>query len=331
MYRQLVVVSMIGLALVGTAHALDEVPPVAGQSWPSAPAEGTPPEKAKGHGSISIAYLGSYSDGFHLVSKNTVPIATVHSRGIALDVDYHVSDDWSVYFGIPYIDNKFVRGAPHCPTSAPPQCAHAPVLNPPHPESRFIDDGRYHGAWQDFHLGAAWHTQLGAYQITPSLTAIIPSHDYVFFDNAAVGQRLRQLQLGATLAHQFDFSNLYYKLGYAHVFSQRVLGHDTGYQRFDAELGYFVNDKLSLRTFSTGRLGYGYAALDLLARTEGQTNDYWYHHDQLAKHSYFSAGFGFDYALNNRYVLTMGLQREVWGETVFDFKYALETRLTRQF
>ena len=71
------------------------------------------------------------------------------------------------------------------------------------------------------------------------LTATIPSHDYVFFDNAAVGQRLHQLLAAVTLAHQFEFSNLYYKLGYGYAFSEQVLGEDTGYQRFDGELGYF--------------------------------------------------------------------------------------------
>jgi hypothetical protein len=288
-------------------------------------------ETAKGHGSVSIAYLNTYSNGFQINTNTTKPLATVRSRGIALDVDYNVTDDLSVHLGIPYIDNRFVKGIPHCPTTAPPQCAGLPALNPQHPESQFLDDGKYHGTWQDFNLGAAWHTHIGNYYITPSITAVIPSHDYTFFANAAVGQRLRQLELAATLAHQFDFSNIYYKLGYAYVLSQRILGHDTGYQRFDAELGYFVNEKLSVRTFTTGRLGDGLAALDLLALTDGQTNAYWYHHDQLAKHSYFGAGLGFDYALGKRYTLTTGIQREVWGETVFNFKYALEMRLTRSF
>jgi len=296
----------------------------------TSPGEATQ-ESARGHGSVSIAYLSTYSNGFQIDSNTEAPLATVHSRGVAFDVDYNVSDDWSVHVGIPYIDNRFVSGSPHCPTMAPPQCASQPVLNPQHPESAFIDDGRYHGTWQDFNIGAAWHAHVGNYYITPSVTAIIPSHDYVFFDNAAVGQRLRQLQVGATLAHQFDFSNIYYKLGYAYVFSQHVLGVNTGYQRYDAELGWFVNDKFSVRGFLSGRAGFGMSARELLPLTAGQTNDVWYHHDQLAQHSYRGVGVGFDYDIGNRYTLTMGVQHEIWGSTVFDFKYALETRLTRSF
>jgi hypothetical protein len=282
-------------------------------------------ETMAGHGSIAIAYLNSYVNGFWLDSNTKLPNGAIRSRGVALQLEYFVADAWSVYVGIPYFSNRYDGAQPHCPTTAPPQCAGIPPLNPQHPESRFIDDGRYHGAWQDFTLGAAWHTHIGEYFVTPALTATIPSHDYVFFDNAAVGQRLRQLLLSATLEHQFEFSNFFYRLGYGYAFSQKVSGHDTGYQRFDGELGYFVNERLQVRTFLTGRVGNGYSAKDLLPLTNGFSNDYWYHHDQLSKHTYFGAGLG------NRYALGAGIQHEFFGETVFDFKYALELRLTRTF
>lgn len=39
------------------------------------------------------------------------------------------------------------RTAPHCITTAPPQCQAQVVPIRPHPESRFLDDGSCHGAW----------------------------------------------------------------------------------------------------------------------------------------------------------------------------------------
>lgn len=319
-----------GSIIAGAAHALGPVPPSVTGAQPSETASDDLAQTARGHGSISIAYLGSYVNGFHLDSETEVPNGAVHSRGVAFDVDYFVADDWSLHLGIPYLDNRF-KGVPHCPTTAPPECAGIPPLDPPHPESQFLDDNHYHGTWQDWTLGAEWHTHIGDYYITPSITAVIPSHDYTFFANAAVGQRLNQLLLATTLAHQFEFTNLYYKLGYGYAFSQRVLGHDTGYQRFDVELGWFANEKLALRAFVSGRLGNGMSAADLLPLTDGQTSEYWYRHDQLSEHSYFGAGFGFDYALDDRYTLSAGIQRAFWGETVFDFEYAYEVRLTRSF
>jgi hypothetical protein len=288
-------------------------------------------ETPKGHGSISISYLDTYVNGFWLTPSIKLPNGVVRSHGIALGLEYYFADAWSAYASIPFMSNTYDGMQPHCPTTAPPQCAGIPALNPQHPESQFIDDGQYHSTWQDLTLGVSYHANVNDYLITPSVTATIPSHDYVFFDNAAVGQRLYQLMLSATLAHQFAFTNLYYQIGYGYAFSQHVLGIDTGYQRFDGELGYFVNERLTLRTYLTGRIGNGLTGLETLPLTDGQTNDYWYHHDQISVHSYFGAGLGFDYHLGGSYTLTAGIQREFWGETVFDFKYAFEARLIKQF
>ena len=311
------------------ARAEPQVPNPAQQS--PEPAQEGQPETMAGHGSISIAYLQTYVNGFWLDSHTEVPNGAVHSRGVAFQVEYFLADTWSVYLGIPFLSNKYEGLAPHCPTTAPPQCASIPPLDPQHPESQFLDDGQYHSTWQDFTLGVAWHTQIQDYYITPSLTATIPSHDYVFFANAGVGQRLHQLLAAVTLGHQFEFSNLYYKVGYGYAFSQHVLGIDTGYQRFDGELGYFINETWAVRGFITGRLGQGVSAFEAIPLTAGMTNNLWYHHDQVSEHNYFGAGFGFDYDFGNRWLATAAIQREFWGETVFDFKYALELRLTRSF
>ncbi len=316
---------LIGHAAPGSAQVPDP-----SQQLPQPADEGLQ-QSAQGHGSISVAYINSYINGFWVDSNTKIPNGAVRSRGVSFDLDYYVSDTWSVHVGIPFLDNRYTGAAPHCPTSTPPQCANIPALDPAHPESQFIDDGRYHGTWQDFNLGAAWHTSINDYFITPAITLTIPSHDYVFFDNAAVGQRLRQLMFSATLAHQFEFTNLYYKVGYGYAFSQHVLGYDTGYQRFDGEFGWFINEKFSVRTFLTGRVGNGVSAPELLPLTDGQSNALWYHHDQISEHTYFGAGLGFDYDIGNRYTLSTGIQREFLGETVFDFKYALEARLTKQF
>jgi hypothetical protein len=325
-----------GIMLVLSALLIGHAAPAAAQvpnpsQQLTQPADVELQESAAGHGDISIAYLNTYVNGFWLDSKTKLSAGTVRSRGVALELDYNIADAWSVHVGIPFLSNRYQGSQPHCPTTTPPQCADIPALNPQHPESQFIDDGRYHSTWQDFTLGAAWNTHINDYYITPSVTATIPSHDYVFFDNAAVGQRLHQLLVAATLDHQFEFSNFYYKLGYGYAFSQHVLGQDTGYQRFDGELGYFINERWSVRAIVSGRIGNGLSAYEALPLTDGMTNALWYHHDQMGEHNYFGAGFGFDYDFGNRYTVTAAIQREFWGESVFDFKYAFEARLTRQF
>lgn len=319
------------IALEAAGNALAQTAPSSHIADSAQPPSDTLGETAKGHGAISISYLNTYVNGFYVDSNTKIPTGAVRSQGVALDLDYNFAEDWSAHLGIPFLSNRYDGPAPHCPTNTPPQCAGAPVLNPQHPESQFLDDGNTHGTWQDWTLGAAYHTHIGDYLITPSITATIPSHGYVFFANAAVAQDIWQLEFAATLAHQFAFTNLYYSLGYGYVFTERNLGTSVSHNRWDLELGYFVSEKLSLRTFTTGRVGHGYTAAHLLPITDGQTNAYWYHHDQISEHNYAGVGLGLDYQFADNYTLSTSIQRLIWGETVFDFKYAFEARLIKQF
>jgi hypothetical protein len=104
---------------------------------------------------------------------------------------------------------------------------------------------------------------------------------------------------------------------------------DTGYQRFDGELGGFVNEKFSVRGFVTGRAGFG-ARADL-APPPVPLPEFWYQRQRLTQHDYHAYGLGFDYDLGDRYAASFNIQREFWGDSVYDFKYALEARLTRNF
>ena len=315
----------LGLAFAGTVFA----PHAGAQAQPTAPSGGDVGDNPAGHGSFSIVYLDTAINGFWVRSNFKLPISAVHMLGSGLDASYNVSNDWTIYGGVRYFEGRANGPAAflNCPTTAPPQCAGLPPLTPQQPQSPFLDDGNYHGAWQDWNIGAAYHANLGGYFITPSATAYIPTHHYPTYGNAVVGQDLRQLLLAVTLVHQFDFTNIYYKIGYGYAFSQHVLGLDTGYQRFDGELGWFVNEKFSVRAFVTGRAGFG-----VRANPGPPSFDiYWYERQRITQHDYHAYGIGFDYDFGNRYAASASVQREFWGDSVYDFKYALEARLTRNF
>ena len=303
--------------------------PAFAQAQPAPSSGGDAAYSPAGHGSVSIAFFDTAIDGFWLRSNIKLPYGAVHMLGAGLDANYNLSDAWTVYGGIRYFTGRSGGPLPNCPTLDPPQCAGRPPLANPRLDAPFLDDGKYHGAWQDWNLGVAWHANIGNYYITPSATAYIPTHTYPTFGNAVVGQDLRQLLLDVTLSHQFDFTNFYYKLGYGYAFSQRVLGVDTGYERFDGEVGWFVNEHFSVRAFVTGRAGFG-ARADL-APPPVPLPDFWYERQRITQHDYHAYGVGFDYGIGDRYTASVNIQREYWGDSVYDFKYALEARLTRSF
>ncbi len=316
--------SLVVLTL-GTAWAAPVLADLLPNATGTAPASEEFGETAKGHGAMSIAYGNTYVSGFHVNDSLVVPMGDVRSQRIDLDIDYFVADRWSVHAGIPYIDNRYTGAHPHCPTAAPAQCANIPVLTHPHPESQFLDDGNYHGAFQDYSLGAAYHANINNYLITPSITAYIPSHNYTFFANAAVGQDLQRVELNLNVAHQFDFSNIYYRVGFGRVFSEKTFGQGIDYNKLDLEAGYFLNEQWTLKLFGTAKKGGGYFG------GYDPTTEVWFHHDQRAPHEYASLGLGADYHLGDKYTLSSALQREIWGVLIFDFKYAFELRLTREF
>ena len=279
--------------------------PAAAQVQADAPAGEDQGDNPAGHGTVSVVYIDDYVNGMWLTPHFKAPIGTVRDRGIGFDGSYNVTNDWSVYGGIRYFANS---------------------LTPPGQPEQNIS------AWQDITLGAAWHKRIGNYDITPSVTATIPSHDYPITGDAYTGQNLNQLLFAATLSHQFDFTNFYYKLGYGYAFSEHKFGVNTGYQRLDAELGWFVNERFSVHGFVTGRDGFGLSFPEGVKLFSGPNGaEAAAHKTQLAEHSYHAWGLGTDYDFGNRYAASFNVQRLFWGNVVNDLKYAVEVRLTRNF
>ena len=315
--------------LAQNAEIQRRTPPQAAHA--AEPDANAPAQSTQGHGSISVGYDTSLVNGFRVTDSITAPIGTVRLRSLDLGIDYSFADKWFLHASVPFASNKFSGPGAHCPTATPPACQNAPHLNPPHPESQFLDDGQYHGAWQDWSLGVSYLASVGDYMLIPSFTASIPTHDYTFFANAAVGQDIWRVEPAVELQHQFDFSNLYYRVRYGYVYTESTLNTRVSHHRLDLELGYFINEAFSLRGFSVAKKGQGFHAPDLLPQTQGQTNDLWYHHDQISVHNYAALGVGLDYRFGGNYTLSSSIQKLVWGETIFNFRYSAELRLTRAF
>lgn len=321
------VVAVEGLAIAVPVAAQTVPPPAAITNAFTVPSQGpSDNDTARGHGTVSISYQNTYINGMFLpVPGGKAPIGTVRIQSLTFDLDYFLADRWSGHLGIPFIEGRYGGDAPHCITTAPPQCQGAVVPTQPHPESTFLDDGSYHGTWQDWNLGVAYHGNVGDYLWTPSITATVPSHRYTFFAQSAPGQGLWKVEFALDLAHQLEFSNLYYRIRLGHVFAEKTLGQSIDHNKLDLELGYFVSDAWTVKAFATGKKGDGYTG------DYDPTTELWYHHDQRAEHNYATIGAGIDWHLDDKYTLSTTVQKLVWGQFVFDFRYSVDVRLSRDF
>jgi len=311
--------------LLSSASAAAVTPAFAADS--TKPIDLTLEEGGKGHGSVSLGYQNTYVDGMLLpVPGGKVPIGTVRIQSISLDLSYYFADRWSAEVGIPYVKARYQGPDPHCITQAPPQCQGAVVPAQPHPESQFLDDGHYHGTLQDWTFGLKYHENINDFIVIPSVTVYVPSHDYTFFANAAVGQAVPKVEFAIDLAHQFELTNVYYRIRAGHVFARKTLGQSIDYNKLDLEVGYFLNEAWTVKAFAVGKKGNGYTGA-----YPDQTTEEWYHHDQRAPHNYANLGAGLDYHINDKYTVSTTVQSLVWGQFVFDFKYSLDVHLTREF
>jgi hypothetical protein len=311
--------------LLSGASAAAVTPALAAEA--AQPIDQTLEGTTKGHGSVSVGYQNTFVDGFFVPGPpgGEAAIGTVRIQSISFDLDYYFADHWSAEIGIPYVVARYQGPAPHCITQAPPPCQGVVVPTQPHPESQFLDDGNYHGTWQDWTLGLAYHENINNFILIPSVTAYLPSHNYTFFANAAVGQDVPKIEFAIDLAHQFELTNVYYRIRAGHVFARKTLDQSIDYNALDAEIGYFLNETWTVKAFAVGKKGDGYTG------PYDQTTEQWYHHDQRTEHNYATLGAGLDYHLNDKYTVSTTVQHLVWGQFVFDFKYSLDVHLTREF
>ena len=84
-----------------------------------------------------------------------------------------------------------------------------------------------------------------------------PSHDYTFFANAAVGQRLKKLKFGADVTRQLEGSNVYWSAGYDYEFTERAMHRNLNKQHARLSAGYYISPDWSARVFAVMRRANG--------------------------------------------------------------------------
>lgn len=178
-HRPASAVALWAVATLAPALAQTVPPPAAIGSAFTASTTSDADETAKGHGTVSVGYQHTYINGmFQPVPGGKIELGSIRVQSMSFNLDYFVADRWSVQLGIPFVESRYRGGFPHCVRTDPPQCRNAVVPLQPHPESKFLDDGKYHGTWQDWHIGLAHHANLNDYLLTPTISVQVPSHRY---------------------------------------------------------------------------------------------------------------------------------------------------------
>lgn len=275
-------------------------------------------ESRRGHGTVSIGYQYQTADSLQ-ATTGEIPIGDVDAHALYVEIEYHVTDRLTLVGGLPYVHKRYQGPLQHNPLA----------LDPPRPEIENIDQGQWNNAFQDFQLGARYLLREGPLTIEPFVLLGVPSHEYPFFGNAAVGQHQVRLLLGSSFLFSPGLSDAYYGVDVGYEFVERVLGISVDHWRITAEAGYFFTPRLNGRVFALIKDGHG---LNFPDDFPGRPFDErWYQHDRLVKHSYVNLGLGMTWALNEKYQLSTSWMKMTHGETIHLMDYAIDVTLAWSF
>lgn len=275
-------------------------------------------ESRTGHGDIAFTYQYQSANSLQ-ATTGEIYIGPVETHSLNVELEYYFSEKLTLVAGIPYIHRRYQGPLQHDPL----------LLDPPRPEIVNIDQGDWNNAFQDIHFGVKYLFRASPVVIEPHIFLGVPSHEYPFFGNAAVGQQQTRLELGSTFLYSPGLSDAYYGLEVSYTFVEKVLGISINHWRLNAEAGYFFTPRLSGRAFVLIKDGSGLDFPDDF--TVPRTGEQWYQHDRIVKHNYVNVGLGLDWALNEKHVLSASWMTMKRAETIHIMDRAIDVTLTRSF
>jgi hypothetical protein len=257
----------------------------AAQAW-------TPPA---GAGSVSLSYQRISNLGHVLTNGFFANGGFSTNMGAYVEGEYALTDRLAVSAGLPYVFSKYTDP------------------NPPPPPIPYLPVEQCHcwkGGWQDFGATARYNvfkSENSAFSLTPSVGIGMPSHDYNFRGEAALGRDLREFRIALDVGQRLDpiSSKLVVQGRYSYAFVERVLNISTNRSNISFEGDYQLTRKLVARgLFSIqrthGGLRFGSPPpASLVFPGEVNTPELLFQHDRLLRDNNWRPGAGLTYSFRN--------------------------------
>ena len=167
----------------------------------------------RGFGSISLSYQSISNTGHRRSNGFLVEAGQSLNMGLYLEGEYSLTDRLSLAAGLPYVFGK------------------STTVNPPPPPIPYFPWDQCHcwqSGWQDVGFTARYnlvHAANGAFSLTPSASVGVPSHNYEFRGESALGRHLKEVRIGVDAGQRLDVisPNLFVEGRYSYAFVERVL------------------------------------------------------------------------------------------------------------
>ena len=255
----------------------------------------------------------------------TADVGQTDTHAMVLSGVWSLNEKWKVYAVLPYVQKRHEAG------TFGVHDWRVDFVNYTPPDLRIVDDGHYHGGFQDLTTGVQYLAVDNAFfSLSPFASYGVPATDYPIYGSAIIGRGLNELHVGVSMNFTPYFSDWYFQADIAYAFSEKVLGVDLNYWLTYLSASYYLTPRFAPRVFVTSRNAPN--ALDFNEDIAPYyDSEIGWRHDQTLKHDYVNAGIGFDYILSERYAISATWFKTIDADNVFETDIALTFGLTRRF
>lgn len=288
----------------------------------------------KGTGFISVSYQNNFvdqhlfgnGDNFQMINGvKTTDFGQVRRQSTFVDVGYSLTDRLAVSVSLPFIAAKYTSPAnPPLPGFGPHALADGSIP---------LDDGKYHGSFQDFDIRVRYNAWTHPFVITPFIEYVTPSNHYMFYSHAIVGEHVRELNVGTYLGSLLDplLPNTYIQGRYSYGFPEEILGVSRRRHNMELEVGNFVSPTIHVFGLVIGEITNGGLngpkELGLLKAS----NPIFFHHAQISRENILNVGGGLVYSLNDRFDLYSALTHTITARNMHALDYELTVGMSWGF
>jgi len=256
----------------------------------------------QGEGSVSVAYQHIHVRD-HLYSGGLrLDVGHIRTHSTSIEADYGVTDRLSLSAGLPFIRARYSGRSPHT-----------------HADGRTLDDGSYHGGFQDLRLDARFRAMEFPIAVTPFAAFNVPTRDYEFFAHSAIGVGLREAQVGAYVGAAR--ARFYVQGRYSYAVPERVVGRRRTRSNIDAEVGWLARPRIRVFAFQLRQISHD--GVEIHPGFRGLTDEERHHHDQLGRSRTVDVGGGVAVALTPSMDLVCGALTTLTGANTHAAQYAL--------
>ena len=265
----------------------------------------------KGEGTVSASFQSVHTSGQLNSTGDELGPDKTDTRALIWHVEYGLTKKLAVHASLPFMFVKYEGPVPHS------------FDRDRQPSN--LDDGTYHGNFQDFYFGARYGViQSPRFALAPFVEVILPSHDYEYTGQAVVGRDLRAVLVGAAVGGFLDdvAPGLHFQTRISYAMTEKVFGIRPNRTGIDTAVGYFITPRLAVQFVETFQ--FYHAGLDfvgpnpafVLSNGERTTIDHIFSHDRLLRTRVLNFGGGATYAFNESLGVFGTFTTMAWGRNI---------------